>query len=52
MRSIEVIKHDIIMINDAIREANIDGNERESELLYTDLDELYEELHLAKTATV
>lgn len=52
MRSIDVIKNDIAIVEYAIREANIDGNEREAELLYTDLEELYKELHLAKTATV
>lgn len=52
MRSIEAIKHDIAIIKYAIQEANIYGDEREAELFYTDLEELYKELHLAKTATV
>lgn len=51
MRSIDVIKNDIAIVEYAIQEANIYGDEREAELFYEDLEELYEELHLAKTAT-
>jgi hypothetical protein len=50
MRLIEDINSDIRSIKQSIREAMVDGNDREAELLYTDLDELLEELHDAQTA--
>ena len=52
MRSIERINEDIAVVEQCIREANSYGHEREAELFYEDLDELYKELHLAKAATV
>ena len=52
MRSIEVINADIVSIKQSIREAAQDGNDREAELLYYDLDELLEELHDGQTAAI
>lgn len=52
MRSIERIKEDIAIVEQAVREANTYGDVREAELFYEDLDELYEELHRAKTAAI
>lgn len=52
MRSIKSINADIVSIKQSIREAMVDGNDREAELLYIDLDELLEELHSAQTATI
>lgn len=52
MRSIEAINADIRAVKQAIREAAQDGNDREAELLYHDLDELLEALYDAQTATV
>lgn len=52
MRSIEAINADIISIKQSIREAAQDGNDREAELLYYDLDELLEELYDAQTPTI
>lgn len=52
MRSIERIKEDISIVEQAIREANICGDVDQAELFYEDLDELYEELRLAKTTAI
>lgn len=52
MRSAVTIERDIVTIKQAIREARADGNERELELFYQDLEELQEELHNAKTTTI
>lgn len=50
MRTANTIQKDIVSIKAAIKDAMLDQDEREAELLYEQLDELLEELLLAQTA--
>lgn len=49
MRTTNTIQKDIVSIKAAIKDAMNNQDEREAELLYEELDELLEELHLAQT---
>lgn len=52
MRSVNQITEDIQVVKRAISEACREGDDVEAELFYEDLDELYEELRLAKAAAI
>lgn len=52
MHSTELLNRDKEAIKQAIREARMDGNELEAELLYQDLDELNEEMKFVRTAAI
>jgi hypothetical protein len=52
MHSTERLNRDKEAIKQAIREARMDGNELEAELLYQDLDELNEEMNFVRNTAI